>query len=207
MLEQIQTAAVAELLGDLRPLIDQIGSPEVLMTLAGEGHVSHITNACELRQFLRSYHTQILQPRELPAIQRAFNHASRNELRELLAFDQELGREALLRNFVSASRRVGQNQLQRLRPLRDQRLVQRYLQAVEKGDATGWHTLVYGMTLAVYSVPLRQGLFSYARQTTRGFIHSASRSLRLSENESVNLLEEFSASLPDAVEGLMTPIA
>ena len=206
MLQQIQTAAVAELLGDLRPLIEQIGSPEVLMTLAGECRVSHISNASELRQFLRSYHAQILQPRELPAIQRAFNHASRNELREMIAFDQELGREAALRNFVSASRRVGQGQLQRLRPLRDQRLVQRYLQAVENGEATGWHTLVYGMTLAVYSVPLRQGLFGYARQTTRGFIHSASRSFRLSEIESAEMLEEFSAGLPAAVEGLMTPI-
>ncbi|HZV34331.1 MAG TPA: urease accessory UreF family protein, partial [Verrucomicrobiae bacterium] len=172
MVQQTQTAAEAELLGDLRPLIEQIGSPEVLMTLAGECRASHITNTSELRQFLRSYHTQILRPCELPAIQRAFNHASRNEARELVAFDQELGREAVLRNFVSASRRVGQNQLQRLRPLRDQRLVQRYLMAVEKGEATGWHTLVYGMTLAIYSVPLRQGLFGYARHTTRGFIHS-----------------------------------
>jgi|SRR5579884_1036735 len=206
MVQQTQTAAEAELLGDLRPLIEQIGSPEVLMTLAGECRASHITNTSELRQFLRSYHTQILRPCELPAIQRAFNHASRNEARELVAFDQELGREAVLRNFVSASRRVGQNQLQRLRPLRDQRLVQRYLMAVEKGEATGWHTLVYGMTLAIYSVPLRQGLFGYARHTTRGFIHSAARSLRLSETDSVDLLEELSAGLPAAVEGLMTPI-
>jgi urease accessory protein UreF len=206
MLHQTQTAAAAELLGDLRPLIDQIGSPEGWMTLTGGCNGCHVNTATELREFLRSYHSQILQPCELPAIQRAFNHATRNELRELIAFDQELGREAVLKNFVSASRRVGQSQLQRLRPLRDQRLVQRYLTAVENGEATGWHTLVYGMALAVYSVPLRQGLFGYARQTTRGFIHSAARSLRLSEIESGNLLEELSAGLPAAVEGLMTPL-
>ena len=46
------------------------------------------------------------------------------------------------------------------RPLRDQRLVQRYLTAVEQGEAQGWHTLVYGLTLAVYSLPLRQGTCS-----------------------------------------------
>ena len=61
--------------------------------------------------------------------------------------------------------------------MRDQRVVQRYLQAVEGGQANGWHTLVYGLTLAVYSLPLRQGLLGYAHQTTRGFIYSAARML------------------------------
>lgn len=197
---------MAELLGDLRPLIEQIGSPAMLLALTSAAPLQHITTPAELRQFLQSYHSQILQPCELPAIQRAFNHAARNELRELIAFDHELSREAILQNFVSASRRVGQMQLQRLRPLRDQRLVQRYLTAVENGEATGWHTLVYGMTLAVYSVPLRQGLVGYARQTTRGFIHSAARSFRLSETESDHLLEELTTSLPAAVDGLVAPI-
>ncbi len=200
----------AELLGDLHPLIEQIGSPEGLMTLAGEtgaARFGQVSTAADLRRFLRSYHSQILHPLELPAIQRAFNHASRNELRELIAFDRQWGNETTQQNFISASRRVGQNQLQRLRPLRDQRLVQRYLTAVEKGDATGWHTLVYGLTLAIYSVPLRQGLFGYARQTTRGFIQAAGRSLRLSELESNNLLEEFTVTLPATVEGLVMPIA
>lgn len=205
----IAAPATAEMLGDLHPLIERIGSPEGLMSLAGAAdavHVGQITTAAELRLFLRNYHAQILQPCELPAIQRAFNHAVRNELRELIAFDKELAGEPILQSFVSASRRVGQAQLQRLRPLRDQRIIQRYLAAVGKGEASGWHTLVYGLTLAIYSVPLRQGLFGYARQTTHGFIHAAARSLRISETESNLILEEFSANLPTAVDGLMTPI-
>ncbi len=60
----------------------------------------------------------------------------------------------------------------------------RYLAAVESGEAHGWHTLVYGLTLAVYSLPLRQGLLGYAQQTTRGFIQAAARSLELSETDS-----------------------
>jgi urease accessory protein UreF len=206
MLQQTQIAMVAEFFGDLRPLIEQIGSPDGSMAFPGAEQVCRVGTAAELRQFLRSYHAEILHPRELPAIQRAFNHAVRNELRELIAFDQELGREQAQSSFATASRRVGLNQLQRLRPLRDHRLAQRYLLAVEKGEATGWHTLVYGLTLAIYSVPLRQGLFGYARQTTRGFVHSAARSLRLSETESGNLIEELTADLPATVEGLMAPI-
>ena len=93
--------------------------------------------------------------------------------------------------------------MQRLRPLRDQRLVQRYLAAVEEGTANGWHTLVYGLTLAVYSLPLRPGLIGYAQRTTRGFIQSAARSLKLSKADSEAFVAEFSAGLPSAVESLL----
>jgi hypothetical protein len=57
-------------------------------------------------------------------------------------------------------------------------VVQRYLHAVESDQADGWHTLVYGLTMAVYSLPLRQGLLGYAHQTTRGFIYSGARMLQ-----------------------------
>jgi urease accessory protein UreF len=206
MLHQTQNAlaAAAELLGDLRPLLEQIGSPNGMAGASGPLHVRQINRLPELRVFLKHYHANILQPLELPAIQRAFLHAGRNELRELVAFDQELSRKEILQSFASASRHVGQSQLQRLRPLRDQRLVQRYLAAVEQGEAHGWHTLVYGLTLAVYSLPLRQGLFGYAHQTTRGFIQSAAVSLGLSETDCQALFEELSVDLPAGVESLLT---
>ena len=118
-----------------------------------------------LRDFLESYQSRVLVPLELPAITRARSHAARGRLRELIALDRELDTQPLLPAFASASRRIGRAQLERLRPLRDERTVQRYLAAVEAGDAAGWHTMVYGMTLAIYSWPLRHGLLTYARQT------------------------------------------
>jgi urease accessory protein UreF len=208
MLHKTQKVAVEalELLGDLHPLVEQLGSLDGLVTLAGASdsvQVQQITNLPELRGFLHGYHTRILWPVELPAIQRAFIHASRNEVRELVALDEQLAQEPMLKNFAAASRRVGQGQLQKLRPLKDIRPLQRYLAAVDKGQAQGWHTLVYGLTLAVYSLPLRQGLFGYAQQTTRGFIHAAARSLRLSDAEARSLFEEFCRDLPGAVEPLL----
>jgi urease accessory protein UreF len=112
-----------------------------------------------------------------------------------------------LQDFLAASRRVGQAQLRKLRPLRDERIVQRYLHAVETDQAHGWHTLVYGLTLALYSLPLRQGLVGYARQVTRGFIHSAARSLRLSEKECRALLNESCEHLAEDVEPLFADYA
>jgi urease accessory protein UreF len=204
----IASAAALELLGDLHPLIEQLGSLDGLVTLAGASdslQVRQIDTLPGLRTFLESYHAKILQPLELPAIKRAFSHATHHELRELIAFDQHLTGEPILQNFASASRRVGQAQLQRLRPLRDERIVQRYLAAVDEGQAQGWHTLVYGLTLAVYSLPLRQGLLGYAHQTTRGFIHAASRPLSLTEKDSQVLLQELCVNLPASIDSLLAP--
>jgi urease accessory protein UreF len=141
---------------------------------------------------------------DLPAIRSAHGHATRHELRELVALDQSQAHQPILGELAAASRRVGQSQLRKLRPLRDERVVQRYLHAVESGQAHGWHTLVYGLTLSVYSLPLRQGLLGYAHQTTRGFIYAAARMLRLSERQCRALFDSMCADLPEAVEVLIT---
>lgn len=196
-----------ELLGDWHPLVQQLGSSEGMVTLSTASHslqLRNVTDVASLLRFLETYQSHILIPYELPAIQRAFRHASRNETRELIAYDNEISREPTLQPFTAASQRVGQAQLKRFRPLRDVRLVQRYLRAVDSGLAHGWHTLVYGVTLAIYSLPILQGLGSYERQTLLGFIHAVSHSLRLSENDCRALLDDLAPALPrmpDAILG------
>ena len=208
MVKQTQLALndAAEWLGDWHPLAEQLGSTDGLLTLSSvssELRLPPVHDAASLEQALRRYQTQILVPIEFPAIRAAHGHAARNELRELVALDQQLQQHPILRRFASASRRVGQGQLQKLRPLRDQRMVRRYLHAVEIGLAHGWHTLVYGLTLEIYSLALRQGLLGYAHQTTRGFIYSAARMLRLSERQCRHLFDNLCADLPPAVEVLL----
>jgi urease accessory protein UreF len=207
MQTQLALSDAAEWLGDWHPLAEQLGSTEGLASLGSVSALLHLVpvhNVPSLRHFLRNYQSQILFPLELPAIQAAHGHATRHELRELVALDRGLAEQPMLKDFASASQRVGQNQLRKLRPLRDDRVVQRYLHAVEAGEAHGWHTLVYGLTLAVYSLPLRQGLLGYAHQTTRGFIYSAARMLQLSERQCRALFDSLCASLPQAVEALVT---
>lgn len=201
----------AEWLGDAHPLVEQLGSADGLVSLdalAESLALQPVANLRALRDFLHGYHTQILLPHELPAISAAHTHAASQHARELVALDQQISHELALRDLASASRRVGQAQLQRLRPLRDERIIQRYLHAVESGQAQGWHTLVYGLTLAVYSLPLRPGLLGYAQQTTRGFIQAAARSLGGGEAQYRELFDELCVPLPAAVESLVKkPVA
>jgi urease accessory protein UreF len=196
----------AEWLGDAHPLVEQLGTADGLASLhalADSLRVRPIQSLEALHDFLQIYRDQILVPLELPAIQQAYNHASQNHVRELVALDKSLANEPALKQFAAASHRIGQAQLQKLRPLRDERVVQRYLQAVTDGEAQAWHTLVYGLTLVVYSLPLRQGLLGYAQQTTRGFIQAAARSLKFTEANCRTLFEATCEPLSPTVEGMI----
>lgn len=196
----------AEWLGDWHPLVEQLGSTHGLVALSeisAAMQIPIVRDLPSLRRFLHDYQKHILLPHELPAIHRAFDHACRHELRELVEFDRQLADEPALKPFATASRRAGQTELMRLRPLRDDRFVRRYLEIVERQEANAWHTLVYGITLALYSMPLRQGLLGYGYQTTRGFIYAAAKSLSFSEKDCRALLEELCANLPQAVETLI----
>ncbi len=198
------------LLGELHPLLEQLGSADGLANLHATSDFllcPKLENAETLGVFLQAYQDQMLYAFELPAIYRAYHFASRNQCRELVALDREVSRHPVRAEFAAASRRVGRCQLQKLRPLRDQRIVQRYLQAVETKQADGWHTLVFGLTLAVYSLPVRQGLMSYARQTLEGFIQSASRPLHLTAEECRDLVQAQCTDLPRQLERVVTSIS
>jgi urease accessory protein UreF len=204
--EKVLRCEPAELLGDWHPLVSQLGSTEGLAEFAAVAsrlRVGTIEHEAGLGEFLKRYTHELLLPCELPAIRRAFEHANGNELRELIAFDLEQGLSPGLRDFASASRRAGQEQLRRLKPLRDLRFIQRYLRAVDEGRAEAWHTLVFGVTLSVYSLPLRQGLLHYGAETLRGFVQLACRSITVSELVLQQMLEERFVELATAVDELL----
>ncbi|SRR6266496_1450686 len=205
ILSTVRQQVVEEFLGDIAPLAAQIGSTEGLAALSAgaSGETYRVTDLPSLRAFLREYQSRILIALELPAIWRAYELASRCETQELIELDRQLADRALLQSFATASQRLGKMQLKRLRPLRDQRIVQRYLHAVQAGQAHAWHTLVYGLILSLYSLPLRQGLVSYALQTTRGFVWSAAETLELTDEQCAELAHEINGGLPDAVNRLL----
>lgn len=193
--------------GDPHPLTRQLGRPPAAAwaAAAAGGMPETVRDVPSLRGFLTWYRTELLTPVELPLIRRAFEHASRYQIRELIALDQALRLERRFERFAAASWAVGRAQLWRLRPLRDQRLVRRYWQAVETGPAQGWHVLVYGLVLAIFSLPLRPGLLSYSHQTLAGFIGAAGRSLDLDEAECAQLWADEAALLPPAVDLALGP--
>jgi len=183
--------------GEFRGLLQQVGlpgfAPEQFWTSALDAPPA-------LGQFLEDYLDRLLLPCELPAIVAACGHARRGGLRELLAQDQCLAAPLLSTPFAAPSRRMGWLQLSRLRPLRDDRFVQRYLAAVESGQAHGWHTIVFGVTLAVFSLPLRQGLLYYSQETLSALASAAGRSKSIGPSQLDDLLSGLLARVPEAVE-------
>ncbi len=131
-------------------------------------------------------------------IREAYQLASSGKARELIALDrawsQRVRRKS--KSAAKASLRVGQRQLNRLRPLRDNRVVQRYLEAVAAQEAAGWHPIVYGVMLAAFGLPLRQGLVHYAAQTLRGLAGPAPTGALLTDTQKQAALAEAETALP-----------
>ena len=174
------------------------------MGVAGEprcfaGHLAE-SHAAETSwpEFLEAYQANVLVPVELPTIARAASHAACGQWRELLALDSQLAEDPRLRPFAAGSQQVCRWQLERFRPIRD-RVSGRYLAAVEAGKAHGWHTIAYGVILAAYSGPLRQGLIHYARETAVGLAD-------LGPNRSdASTVENLLAPGPAAVDQILAP--
>src|SRR5437899_3052748 len=95
-------AEAAGLLGDLGPLVSRLGSPDA----CGASEVSlggcKMDSVPALQHFLREYQQRILAPLELPAILRAYQHATRNEVRELIEMDLHMAHEPMLKDFAAA---------------------------------------------------------------------------------------------------------
>jgi urease accessory protein UreF len=196
------TPEEAELLSaKFTALFRQVGSADayeeaLLRPVAGE----RIQGTTALRDFLDGYLTCALAPLEMPVIAKAHLFASRGHARELIELDGQMSGKVISPELASASQRTGRAQLERLRPLRDERVVQRYLAAVAEGRAAGWHTVVYGLSLAVYSWPLRSALMAYARATLCSLARSAARSSALPEAGCQEILQAVLAQLPVVME-------
>jgi len=198
----------SEWLGDPALLAECLGSPDGLGSLGPavwSARQQPVEDLASLRAALEQYCSGTLVAVELPVIRRAFHHASRYELREMLELDRSLAAETALSDFAFASQAVGRAFLHRLRPLRDLRLVRRYELAVQTGQAHGWHTIVYGLVLSIYSIPLRQGLVSYARQTLHGFVEAGGSRLRLPVSDLRALADELLTPIPPVVHRLLEP--
>ena len=121
--------------------------------IAGVIGLPPLQSAADLAVVLERYRTTLLEPVELPFIARAHRHAHRGRAKELIASDQALiGNHPEWLQLAAPSTRFGGDYLARLRPLRDERVVQRLLKAVRLGQSPGHHLTVFGLTIAVFSI-------------------------------------------------------
>jgi len=191
---------------DWRALEEQLGSPDEATAVGASvwaASVGGIRNASQLRDFVANFQARTLAQDELPIILRAYHHARRNEARELVALDQSLQNSFANEALSLASQTVGRNQLRRLRGLKDERVVRKYWDAVHAKQASGWHTIVFGVVLAIYSIPLRQGLHHYSRQTMRGFLEAGAASLQLRQTEIDEMETALLVETPAIVEAAL----
>ena len=162
--------------------------------------IEGVTDLRGLRLFLERYEREVLRPIELPTVQSAYWFANRGQFRELLELDAELSANDSLIPFARASLSVGREQLRLLKPMYDQRMVQRFRKCVVAGEARGWNPIVFGMFLSIHSIPVREGLLQFGRQIWSGIVNGVQESCDLSDEDCNALLGETIDRLPDWIE-------
>ncbi|MBL9135233.1 MAG: hypothetical protein JNK85_05165 [Verrucomicrobiales bacterium] len=200
-----EAVSTEDLAGDVAPFSQALGDPEAMASLAALAQWVNWpmpVSTPGVRGFLTRYRDRMLVPVELPVIQKAYNHALRGEVRELAELDRNLRERLGDGAFAMESQRKGRLQLRRLRPMRD-RSLQRYLKAVESGEAAGWHLIVFGILLAAFSLPLRQGLAHYAAKNQRGLLEAASGAAALSCEDRETLRLECEGPTAIAIHDLL----
>src|SRR5688572_28034045 len=95
---------------DWRALEEQLGSPDeatAMNAAALAGTLKGIHSAEQLRNFVAQYQSQNLFTQELPVILRSYNHARRNEGREIVELDRSLKPAIPDDPLAAASVRIG----------------------------------------------------------------------------------------------------
>ncbi|MEN9677770.1 MAG: hypothetical protein RIS76_3666 [Verrucomicrobiota bacterium] len=199
---ELNPPSTAGLSGEYHALAEQLATPDTTALAAWPPSLSAVNSVDSLRRFVAHHATETLSAQEWPVILQAWQLAREGKSCELIALDGDWGRRVGQADFAGASFRVGRRQLSRLRGLRHERVIQKYLAAIESGDARGWHPIVYGVVLAVYHLPLRQGLMNFGIQTLASLITAAERAHRLPAAECQELLDATCALLPARLPAL-----
>ena len=200
---QAQMNAMDGFQRDLSALCCRLGDDDSSSMFPSSIKLEQVKDPESFLVFIHQYVERMLVPVELPAIVSASTLCSQNGLRELLDLDARLGKEPFMKVFAESSRTLGRNQLRKLRGLHDVRILARYRHAVLDGKAFGWHLLVYGMVLHMFSIPLRQGLAKYQTQVLTGFGNAACQSLQWTESEWLDVKRQLESFPVPALEGLI----
>ncbi|MSU31872.1 MAG: hypothetical protein EXS25_04265 [Pedosphaera sp.] len=176
----------------LSTIVEQLGIPENPRSWAP------VTRGILAGKVLAELREGLIQNTEWPAILQAAELTRRGYHRELLQLDQRFGRD-LSPSLAKASCCVGRHQLGRLRALRDQKIIQCYLDAIETGQARGWNPIVFGVVLAVFGIPLRQGLVHYATALLRNHAEQ----IAVNPAEAQRLLDESVRMLPESANKVL----
>jgi len=155
------------------------------------------------RSFLESHRDRVVIAVDWPVIIEAAEFTRLGRHRDLVELDRNYPVQHA-GPWTEASVRVGRRQLARLRACRDLRVVQRYLDAVEEGRAQAWNPIVFGVALAAFNLPYRQGLLHYAGTVLRGLAEPC-RPRDISEGDWANWMNSLETPLPEAAHRLLQP--
>ena len=190
------------ILSEVGALAERIGASRATSVWSSELQLTPISTLEALTAWMAYYRQTILVEQEWPVVLEAWQLTREGKFKDLIRLDKQCDRWMSSMPFHEASRAVGQRQLGRLRALLDQRIILRYLEAIEARRANGWHPVVYGLYLAVFNLPLRQGLVNFGAQTMRGMLRGVCQGPLLTDTQIEDAIEQEVGLLPKSLPEL-----
>jgi len=173
-----------------------------------------VTDATELATLLETYLRRQMGPGELVALRSAHDGATRGDLDAVLDADERLSAVTLAAEFRESARKSGARLLSLQRGLREDELLERYAERVEREETPGNYAVVLGLAAGRASIDRRQACLLACHGFVTGLLGAAQRLLSLGHTEAQGVLDDLQPVMIAAVEdsadrslAQMTPFA
>ncbi|KAA9395815.1 urease accessory protein UreF [Haloarcula sp. CBA1130] len=173
-----------------------------------------VEDAADLESLLSTYLRQQVGPAELVALRAAHAAATDGNLDGICRADQRLSAVTLAAEFRESAQQSGDRLLSLQTELRDETLLDRYVERVDADEAPGNYAVVLGVTTALAGVAVRDACLLCCHGFITGLLGAAQRLLSLGHTDAQRILDELRPVMTAAVDdsekrGLdeMTPFA
>jgi urease accessory protein len=177
-----------------------IGSYSVSYGLEQFVQADLVTDATDLEPLLETYLRRQLGPGELVALRAAHAAAREGDLDGICAADRRLTAVTLPAEFRESAELSGGRLLSLQRELRDDDLLDRYAERVQRGGLAGNYAVVLGTTTALAGVSEREACLLCCHGFVTGLLGAAQRLLSLGHTDAQRVLDRLKPTIAAAVD-------
>jgi urease accessory protein len=152
------------------------------------------------QQLLTTLCHNALGPCDIVFCRAAYHHAMADDLEALTALDRLLNAHKVARELRQESQHTGKAFLRASLALTSTPLLQRYLQAIQAGRASGHHAVAFGLVAQCLSLPAESAIHAYAYNVIAGLVAAAIRLVPLGQSDGQRLLHDLAPTLIEAAQ-------
>ncbi|MGB9951212.1 urease accessory protein UreF [Haloarcula marismortui] len=158
-----------------------------------------VEDAADLEALLSTYLRRQVGPAELVALRAAHAAATEGDLDEVCRADRRLSAVTLAAEFRESAQQSGDRLLSLQTELRDEAMLDRYVERVDADDAPGNYAVVLGVATGLAGVAVREACLLCCHGFVTGLLGAAQRLLSLGHTDAQRILDDLQPVMTAAV--------